>query len=431
MILPLVRRVAARFRSRRSVAILLAVLVVLALVGYFGGRQAWAAYHLDEAREELDRSHPQAAYTHLERVLGVRPDSLEAHRLAARAARQAGDLQIARGHLQHAQRLEDPPSDETLLEWSMLQAETGELNKVERFLRAKVAAGHPESRYISESLARGYLGALRLHETLAAVREWTRLAPNDPAAYSVRGQLWVQVKVFGRAADDFGEAVRLDPDRDQDRLGLALSLIEVNRHAEAIPHLERLRANKPDAPDLDVYLALALARVGRGAESLQLLDHALAVDPHDAVALSGHARIDLESGRDAEAEHYARRVLARKPHDRGAVHVLYQALVGQGREEEAKATKARLMELDDLLIRQYDLANRLIPQKPDDPELQYQLGEVFLSLGDPIQAESWWLTVVRRNPSFTKAHRALAKLYESTARPEKAAEHWRAAASTS
>ncbi len=430
MILPLARRIAARFRTRRSVAILMAVVFALGLVGYFGGRQVWAEYHLGEAREELDRSHPQAAYTHLERVLGVRPDSPEAHRLAARAARQAGDLQSARDHLQHAQRLDDPPSDATLLEWSMLQAETGELNKVERFLRGKVDAGHPESRYISEALARGYLSSLRLHETLAAVREWTRLAPNDPAAYSVRGQLWVQVKVFSRAVDDFNEAVRLDPTRDRDRLALALSLIEVNRYPDSIPHLERLRETKPDTPDLDVYLALALVRVGRGDESLQLLDHALARNPNNVVALSGHARIDLERGRDVEAERYARRVLERKPHDRIAVHVLYQSLVGQGREEEAKATKTRLLELDDLLIRQYDLANRLIPQKPDDPELQYQLGEVFLSLGDPIQAESWWLTVVRRNPSFTKAHQALAKLYEATARPERAAEHRRAAAAS-
>lgn len=427
MILKLARRVAVRFRSRRSRLILAAVVLVLSVAGYIGGRQAWASYHLDEAREALNRSRPQDAYTHLERVLSVRPDSSEAHRLAARAARQAGELPVARGHLLQAQRLEEPASEATVLEWSMLQAETGEVNKVEAYLRTKVVAGHPDSRYISEALARGYLSALRLHETLAAVREWTRLAPNDPAAYSVRGQLWVQVKVFSRAADDFAEAVRLDPDRDADRRGLAIALLEVNRYAEAIPHLERLRAVKPDAPDLDVYLALAFARVGRSTEALQLLDYALARNPQDNVALLGRARIALESGQDADAEHFARRVLERKPQDRGAVHVLYQALVGLGREADAQRTKTRLLELDDLLIRQYDLANRLIPQKPDDPDLQYQLGEVFLSLGDPVQAEGWWLTVVRRNPRFTKAHLALAKLYESTARPEKAAEHWRAA----
>jgi tetratricopeptide (TPR) repeat protein len=428
--LALARRVAARFRSRRSAGILAAVLVALGAAGYFGGRQVWAAYHLDEARAALDRSRPRDASAHLERVLRVCPDSPEALRLAARAARQSGDLEAARDHLQLAQRLEDPPSDETVLEWSMLQAEAGELGKVEAFLRAKVAAGHPESRFISEALARGYLGALRLHETLAAVREWVKLAPDDPAAYSTRARLWVQVKVFGRAAEDFAEAVRLDPERDPDRHGLALSLIEVNRHAEAIPHLERLRAKKPYAPDLDVYLALALARVGRSAEAVQLLDHALAADPNNVVALTGHARVDLESGRDADAEHYAKRVLAKRPRDRSAVHVLYQALVGQGREDEAKAVKGRLMELDDLLVRQYDLANRLIPQRPDDPELQYQLGEVFLNLGDTVQAESWWLTVVRRNPSFTKAHQALTKLYEATGQPEKAVEHRRLATSS-
>jgi tetratricopeptide (TPR) repeat protein len=175
---------------------------------------------------------------------------------------------------------------------------------------------------------------------------------------------------------------------------------------------------------------LALSRVGQSSEALQLLDATLVVDPTHVPALIGRSRIALDNGRDDEAERYARQVLQLKPMDRTAVHVLYQALVGQGREDDAKATKARLMALDDLLIRQYELANRLIPQKPDDPELQYQLGEVFMALGDTLQAEGWWLTVVRRHPTFTKAHLALAKLYEATARPEKAAEHWRAAASS-
>lgn len=428
MIRPLARHVAARLRSRRTVSILAVVLLALGVGGFFGGREVWAEYYLSEARAALDRSRPQDAYTHLERVIGIRPDSTEAHRMAARAARQAGELQIARAHLQHAQRLDDPPSDATVLEWSMLQAESGELTKVEGFLREKVNAGHPDSRYISEALARGYLSSLRLHEALTAIREWLKAAPDDPAAFSVRGQLWVQVKVFGRAVDDFAEAVRLDPDRDADRLGLALSLIEVSRHAEAIPHLERLRAKSPSAHDLMVYEALALARVGRIADALHLLDAALAIEPNHVPALLGRARIALDEGRDADAEKYARQVLQVKPMERTAVHVLYQAQVGLGRDEDAKATKARLLALDDLLIRQYELANRLIPQRPHDPELQYQLGEIFMALGDKLQAEGWWLTVVRRHPSFVKAHRALAELYEATGRPEKASEHWRAAA---
>ena len=149
----------------------------------------------------------------------------------------------------------------------------------------------------------------------------------------------------------------------------------------------------------------------------------LARDPDHIAALIGHARVDLETGREADAERYARRVLASTPNHRTAYHILHQALVSLGRVEDARVAKARLVELDDLLVRYYDLANRKIPQKPNDPNLFCQLGDVLLALGQTRQAEGWFLNAVRIAPKYAPAHRSLAAYYAKAGDEDKAAEH--------
>lgn len=416
----------AHLRRPRALAVTAGVLLVLGLGGYLGGRQAWAWYHLREGQRELDRHHPHAAYRHLGRALEVWPESSEIHRKSARAARQMGDLETARTHLLLGQRHEDPPSEEAVLEWALYRAESGDLATVEQFLRPMVTGGHPDRMQIAEALTRGYLKALRLLDALAMLEGWVREDPGNPAAYSLRGRLWTQVRAFSRAVEDYDKAVRLDPDRDADRLGLALALIEVSRYQDSIPQLERLRGEDPDDQNLATYLAFALGRVGRADEAVALLDGVLARNPNHLAALTGHARLDLESGRDADAERYARRALAVNRYDRSAAHVLHQSLVGQGRPAEAAEAKARLQQLDDLMVRYYDLANRLIPQQPKNPDLQYQLGEVLLALGQKDQAERWWLSATRINPAHADAHRALAEYYEAEGRSDLAKEHLRA-----
>ena len=303
------------------------------------------------------------------------------------------------------------------------EAESGELAKVEDFLRAKLTPAFAERSAVAEALANGYLKALRLFDALNILEGWVAREPQNPAAYSLRARVWNQVRTFGRAAEDFETALRLDPDRDADRLGLGMALIEVSRYEDAIPHLERLRATDPSNPDIAVYAAFALDRVGREDEAVRILNDVLARDPDHIAALIGHARVDLETGREADAERYARRVLASTPNHRTAYHILHQALVSLGRVEDARVAKARLVELDDLLVRYYDLANRKIPQKPNDPNLICQLGDVLVALGQTRQAEGWYLNAVRIAPKYAPAHRSLAAYYAKAGDEEKAAEH--------
>ncbi|MBX9623480.1 MAG: tetratricopeptide repeat protein, partial [Gemmataceae bacterium] len=380
------------------------------------------------ARADLARDRPEAAAGHLAHALAVWPGSADVHRLAARAARRSGDLDAAGRHLTACQRLEDPPSPETLLEWSLYRVEAGAGGPLEEQLVSRgLDPAHPDAREIREAVARAYLRRLRLIECLALLDTWRADDPGSPVARSLAGQVWTQLGVYGRAAEEFAEAVRLDPGRTADRLRLALALIEEGKAADAAPHLRRVRAERPGDREVAVYLAFALGRARAEGEARALLDGVLAADPDHVPALAGRARLDLDTDRPADAERYARRVLDLAPQNRQAVMVLHQALIAQGREAEADRAKARLLELEEQLKHYYDLANRQIPGRPNDPALLTELGDVLRQMGRPAEAAGWWRRAVEADPRYAPAHRALADYLDAAGRPDEAAEHRRQA----
>lgn len=426
MVKPLLRRLArwlARPRVRTGLA---AAALALGAAGYFGGPRVWAAYHQRAAERELDRHRPAAARAHLDRVLRVRPESADAHRLAARAARRDGDLDAAHRHLVECQRLEPRPTEETLLEWAMFRATCGNLADVQGFLHERIQAGDPRSGLIYEALVEGYLRVYQIYAALGGLREWLEKEPNHSVALSLRGRTFQRVHAYPKAVEDFRRVVEIDPERDDDRYHLAECLLEVGRSAEAAEHLEALRRRRPGDDRVAIRLAYAWHQTGRSAESLGVLDEILARAPTSALALSAHAQIDFQLGRTADAEAHARRALAADPFDRHANFTLYQALAQQsGREAEAKAQQAHLQKLEVRLTRIIEITNRLMPQRPKDPELHCELGTLLREHGRTELALVWYESALRLDPDHPGTHRALAEHHAAAGDHQTAERHRR------
>ncbi len=424
MLKPLLRRVAGWLSRPRVWAGLGIVAGVLGAVGYFVGPPVWAEYHLRAATRELDRHHPGAARAHLDRVLRVRPDSADVHRLAARAARRDGDLDAAHQHLVACQKLEPKPTEETLLEWAMFRATCGNFAEVQTFLYEKIQAGDPRSGLIYEALIEGYLSVYQIYAALGGLREWMEKEPDHPVALSLRGRTFQRVHAYPKAVEDFRRAVEIDPERADDRYRLAECLLEVGRPAEAAEHLDILRKRRPDDDKVAIRLAFAWYQTGRPDESLELLNGVLSRAPQNALALSAHAQIDFQVGRVADAESFARRALAADPFDRQAHFTLYQALAQQpGREEEARAQQVRLKQLETRLNRLIEITNRLMPQRPKDPELHCELGTLLRELGRTELALVWFESALKIDPNRPATHRALAEYYTATGDESAAARH--------
>ena len=67
-------------------------------------------------------------------------------------------------------------------------------------------------------------------------------------------------------------------------------------------------------------------------------------------------------------------------------------------------------------------------QRPQDPGLHAELGEMLLQTGQRDSAEYWLLSALRIDPKLREAHAALARLYDEQGRAGEADQHRLAAA---
>jgi tetratricopeptide (TPR) repeat protein len=113
----------------------------------------------------------------------------------------------------------------------------------------------------------------RAAEFAAAARRVVELRPDSPSVVlRVASYLWVGLSLRSEAVDVL---TRLDGRGmlpDHGRLTLALWLMEIARHAEAVPHLKTLLAGNPDRLDVRSPLVVCFHELGRDGEGTALAD---------------------------------------------------------------------------------------------------------------------------------------------------------------
>ena len=138
------------------------------------------------------------------------------------------------------------------------------------------------------------------------------------------------------ALEAFGQALTLHPQYRDARVGLAFSLFESGRYAEALPHLDRLTregegsALQRPAPDLDQVrsrYAATLYYLGDHAQAQLQFTKGLAARPDWYGLHNGLGWTSLKLGDAAEAKVHFQRAVQLKPDYADAKEGL--ALVGQ------------------------------------------------------------------------------------------------------
>jgi tetratricopeptide (TPR) repeat protein len=413
--------------GRRPRLLACAVLLLVAAAAFPFARD-W--HHWRAGGAALDRHRPAEARAHLEAYLRARPDSVPAHLLAGRAARQAGDLAAAEGHVRECQRLLGGSSPETTLEWSLLAACAGDVDEVEGFLQEQARRGAAPAPLVWEALAEGYLRVYRVRDALACLDAWLAREPDNTRALSLRGDAWREVQAWSKAVPDYQRAAEVDPDRDDARWWLAVSLEELGRHEEALRHLEILRPKRPEDVEVTVQIARCCKGLLRLEEARQLLEAATAGHPDHALALRTRGEVELAGGNPGAAEPWLRRAARAAPNDYRAQYALAQFLQSRrGREAEAAPEQRRAEKLKERLERLADLGHRRMSATPHDPALRAELGALLLELGEKDAGRRWLQSALRLDPACRAAHAALAGYYRERGDAGQADFHARAAVS--
>jgi len=241
-----------------------------------------------------------------------------------------------------------------------------------------------------EARLAGRLAEVDLLVELGRHDEALGLLPADAAGPGERARRAAVLARSGREAEAsviLGELA--ESGRPESLLAAAGALQELERHAEAVPILERLVAAAPDAARGHFQLGVALERSGAVDRAIASLQKATELQPDFAAALNYLAYLWADRGENLdEALRLAERAVALDMQSGAYVDTLGWALFRLGRLPEAR--------------RMLERAHRLAG---DDPAILDHLGDLFLALGERDLARERWQLALAHGPERPEAIR--------------------------
>jgi len=275
---------------------------------------------------------------------------------------------------------------------------------------------------------------------LARFNQALRLAPDSASTHYFRGSLYADRNDNTRAYQDAKEAFRLAPNT-QTRELLGKTAVRANQCKEAVDVLSPLADSEEAIPE-DLYLlsraykcaeqpqraqelqdeyekrskkvqdakthkmnadhlaanAGEMARKNQLNPALDLLQQALAEDPENAPSLALLAKIDFSRGDVAKAQEEIARALRGDPYNPDYLYVRGKVLEGADPRAALEA------------FRKTVLVN------PKESDAYYEMGEIYLKLGDRNRASQALQKAVQLSPEDPDYRKALSELQARPAR---------------
>jgi tetratricopeptide (TPR) repeat protein len=361
----------------------------------------------------LQRCHNRQAIFHLQECLRRRPHDPDALFLAARAARRARSYAESEKLLDRYRELRGL-DDAVSLEQLLLTTERS-VDRTAEQCWSRVEHYDPDTPLILEALARGYMRQYRLGQAHLCLKRWLELEPESAQAHYLEGLLQFDyAHARASAEESYRRALELDPEHEEARLGLAVTLINDKNFQEATEHLEYVRQRQPDNLIVQVGLAECREGLGKEEEAAQLLDGVLAVQPQLAIALAARGRIALDQGDLENAETYLRRAIAADPGDPRPRYNLVVVLNQSGKEDEARRCEKELKQVEEDHKRLNEIIMEDLVKRPRDPALHCAVGKLLLRGGQVEEGLRWLQSALSLDSQYAPAREALTEFQNKT-----------------
>jgi len=254
------------------------------------------------------------------------------------------------------------------------------------------------------------------------------------------------------AAENFRQALRLDPDFALAHVGLSEALWEIylrdiDRTAleEAEDHAQRARELAPGMADARLALARIYRTTGRQEAAAEQVEAALADHPRADVVQRELGRVAERMGDLEEAERSLRAAASLRPDDWANWNALGSFYARNGKYDEAREAFSQAAEVAppdvtipreklatyDLQVGDVDAAIDLyesLPKPIRSPRLASNLGTAYFFSDRPDRwekAEENYLLAVRLNPQVPMYQANLGDLYQRLERSDEARERYR------
>ena len=287
----------------------------------------------------------------------------------------------------------------------------------------------------------------------------TALSPGERAeSYGELGELLLAAKFSGEAESCYLHAQALAPEDSRWPYRLGHVYLRKADRAKAVASFERALELRPADLATLVWLGETYLDDGRPERAEPMFLKAVSVAPGSAAALFGAGRAALSRQEYREAVQYLERALSIEERA-SAIHyplaMAYRAMGDRGQAEaHLKRRGSAFPLLPDSLrpqgadvlkspvvyeaegiraLRDGDWAaaaaafRQGLDLEPDDPALRHRLGSALYAAGDVVGATREFEAVVRRSPTFVKAHVSLGVILNLSGRYREAAARFSAA----
>jgi len=368
-------------------------------------------WHLSSAQQSLAKRDVQSALLSLEAARQLDPENGELEYLSARADRKLGELDRVRLHLQRAHSL---GFDTKLLEteqW-LAAAQAGQMSMAEPHLQDLLIDQRVDGAEICEAFVNGYFRNYTPTKALPLLEGWKQDYPQDERPYHLLGSYKNAVGDFAEAEKDFREALRRAPDSTEIRSSLADCLMRQHKFADAEVLLKQNLDSGIDSLDIRLQWAECLWEQGKVKQAGDEFQALQKIDAGDERVQWGLARLADYENNYEQALKYVEPLVEKSPFNVEYRRLLARELQAVGRQAEATGHFQWISEATEQLLRMKTLKKRLRTE-PDDPELRYQLGHIYLNYESPEEGVQLLLSVVDLDPDHEQARAELFDYYES------------------
>lgn len=377
------------------------------------------------AQVALSEPNVSRAIELLDGYVKARPGDGQALLMLATAYMNQGNHARAVQLMQDALKAKDSPDYRTALGLSLLQS--GQATMAEDQL-AKAYKADPKQTYAGLALVTVYLRDKQTAKALAIADTLARANPNSATVLMVQAYAKTQARDYAGGRAGYEKALRLDPNQQEAKLGLA-RIDAVTGNFEAAN--KRLKAAlKDDERNTAVLFEMALLHElwGKDDEALKWLESTVAASgPRETRANFALVAWHLRKGQPARAVEAAKVLLSKLPEDVEALQAYAAAQLANGDQTGAKSTLTnaarraafdtpRLVEVARQQVVAQDLKGatytleKALNGSPTDPAAMAMMSSVQLAQGDVAQAEQRARQVIEINPKSALGYNLLAEV---------------------
>jgi len=357
------------------------------------------------AWQALDERDYETASLSIERFEAWVGRDAESCFLRARLCRKRGDWDGVREFLLQARDRQFPIDRLEREQWLTL-AQSGQLRAAEFHLPTLLTDPRDDGAEICEAFVNGYFINHRLTDALRLLDVWIADFPKDSEPLLIRGKIRAEQQFLKDSESDLRAALSLNPDSDTVKLELADVLV-LERDIKAANEIYRKVSPKSESS--------VRARVGE-AKTLRLLNQpqaALAAakqvldrDPGNREGLLELGLAELDLNEPVTAASALQQALTLNPRSLVVHQALARALRATGDLAHAREHAEYVANAQSALQRADELATR-ITQQPEDAEMRYEIGMIYLKYAVPERGVQWLKSVLNCNPNHRDAQRAL------------------------